>query len=792
MLPWKGPLKALHAVLQRELLKKPEAEQTIMKIKNWFRELHRRSLWQVTGAYAATSWAVLNVVDVVTGLAGLPDWTPSMAIVLLLLGFPVIIATAIIQNGTPASEAAAPSGGVRSARHPGDVYDSRPSEPSRDLGALFSWRNALVGGLGAGLLLMVSGGAYLVMWNLGIGPAGSLVAAGVLDSRDPVLLAQFDDRTSSGDLGIIVSEALAVDLSTSRVVSILGQDATAVALQLMGQEERTPVTSELAREVALRANVKAFIEGEVTPIGSRFLVVARIVSSRSGDVLGSFREEAGDEDGLLPAIDRLSQSLRERLGESLRDIRLGAPLEEVTTTSFEALRKLSQAEIAEEEGDYELAERLLQEAIVLDPQFAMAYRKISVLLSNRGGPDEFAREAAARAFEFRDRLTERERYLTEANYHNVISEDQAAALRAYDALLNLYPNDPAALNNSGLALRRLTRFDEALTRFDRAVENAESYSAVAFFNRALTLFTSGNTQGAVEAVEAYRSQYPSHIYQPLADLIETLAVGEVDGVEGRIRALQGNSDLPNWGRLTAPVYQMSLASESGALERAFEWAEIFVPEQAGAQAGIPAIATGAADLEFWLLDEREQAATTLQSDYQGRLQAVDPSLRPWAGFIVMQAMAGEVDVAREWLEDWDTEARASTTRSLAHRRVAQAMINWAEGQAGSALAEIESVIQDLECTRCFERERAFMLEDLERYSDAIEIWELVRGRPLMLVGGFERAVAVKNLARLYEVDGRREDAISAHRALVGMWASGGDRLQTQVEGSRERIAELGG
>lgn len=782
----------MRAVQGQSSSKNCEAKQTSMSISNWFREVHRRSVWQVTGAYAATSWAVLNVVDIVTGLAGLPDWTPSMATVLLLLGFPVVIATAIIQNGTPVREAGGRDGGVRATGPRDDADSSRSVEPSRDLSSFFTWRNALVGGMGAGALLMISGGAYLVMWNLGIGPAGSLVAAGVLESRDPVLLAQFDDRTGSGDLGVIVSEALAVDLSTSRVVSILGEDATAVALQLMGQDDRTPVTNDLAREVSLRANVKAFIEGEITPIGSRFLIVARIVSSASGDVLGSFREEAADEDGLLPAIDRISQSLRERLGESLRDIRLGAPLEEVTTTSFEALRKLSQAEIAEEEGDYELAERLLQEAITLDPQFAMAYRKISVLLSNRGGSGELVREAATRAFEFRDRLTERERYLTEGNYHNVITEDQAAALRAYDAVLNLYPYDPAALNNSGLALWRLTRYDEALDRFARAVENRESYSSVAFANRAMTLFQSGDNQGAVEAVEAYRAQYPSHILQPVADLIETLAVGEAGGVEGRIRALQGNADLPNWGRLSAPTFGMSQASEGGALVHAFEWAGMHVPEDDDAGMDVPAISTGAADLEYWLLDDPEGATATLQADYRGRFQAVDPSLRNWAGFIVLQALAGETNVARQWLNDWDTEARAFTIRDLAHRRVAESMINLADGQAPAALMELESVAQELECPRCFERERAVVLEDLQRYSEAIEIWERVRSRPLMLVGGFERAIAIKNLARLYEMEGRREDAIFAHRTLVEMWQSGDGRLQSQVETSRARITELGG
>ena len=759
-----------------------------MSIHNWLREVHRRSVWQVTGAYAATSWAVLNVVDVVTGLAGLPDWTPSMAIVLLMLGFPVIIATAVIQGGLQRNLQQTDDPSL-----PGPVplsAQTAPSPTNRGLLALFTWRNALLGGVGAGVLLAASGTIYLAMWSLGIGPTGSLVAQGVLEARDPILLAQFDDRTSRGDLGVIVSEALAVDLGTSPVVTIVGEEATANALRLMEKDERQPVTSDMAREVSLRANVKAYIEGEITPVGSRFLVVARIVRADSGEVLGSFREEASDEDGLLPAIDRLSQRLRERLGESLKDIRLGAPLEEVTTPSFEALRKLSQAEAAEEEGDYPLAERLLQEAVGLDEGFAMAYRKLSVLISNRGGPVELAQDAATRAFEFRHRLTDRERYLTEANFYNEVEHDQAAALRAYDALLRLYPGDPAALNNSGLALRRLSRDSEAQDRFAAAVAKPESHSAVAFANYSMALLQNGDSVGALAAVEAYRAAYPYHIMQQLTDLVETLAAGEVEGVEGRIRALQTSSDNPHWRQTLAPLFGMSLAVQRGSLDRAFEWSEILMPQWNGVNAGIRGISVGAADLWFWLLDDAEGASAALVDAYSGPFQAVDAELRLWGAFIGLQAMAGEGDLARQWLMDWDAEALAVDVTNVANRTVAQAMIRASEGEAEAALREIEQAEEDLECPRCFELYRGWLLEKLERHSDAVEVWELVRDRPSMIVGGYERALAHKNLARLYELVGRSDDAIAANLAVVATWEFADSRMQPQVSRAKEAIVRL--
>ncbi|NIP59938.1 MAG: hypothetical protein GWO00_19065, partial [Gemmatimonadetes bacterium] len=72
--------------------------------KRLVREIHRRSLWQVVGLFGAVSWGVLQVVEVVTESVGLPDWTPGMAFVLLLIGLPIVLATAFVQEGMPGQE----------------------------------------------------------------------------------------------------------------------------------------------------------------------------------------------------------------------------------------------------------------------------------------------------------------------------------------------------------------------------------------------------------------------------------------------------------------------------------------------------------------------------------------------------------------------------------------------------------------------------------------------------------------------------------------------------------------
>ncbi len=70
-------------------------------LKRLIREIHRRSLWQVLGIYLVASWAVLQVVDTLVGTLGLPDWFPPLALALLLVGLPIVLATAFVGERGP-------------------------------------------------------------------------------------------------------------------------------------------------------------------------------------------------------------------------------------------------------------------------------------------------------------------------------------------------------------------------------------------------------------------------------------------------------------------------------------------------------------------------------------------------------------------------------------------------------------------------------------------------------------------------------------------------------------------
>ncbi len=307
------------------------------------------------------------------------------------------------------------------------------------------------GGLAFGSLAAVAA-AYTAMRLLGIGPVGTLVASGVLKDREPLVLADFENRSADSTLGPSLTEAFRVDLSQSPTVRLLDASAIADALQRMERAGGAAFPPTLARELAEREGIKGVVMGQIDPVGKGYVLSASLVGARDGKVLTAVRETAQGDGELLGAIDRLSKKLRERVGESLVSIRENAPLEQVTTGSLVALKKYTEALRLEAEDQPEAAIPLLQEAVAIDTGFAMAYRKLAVIYGNLGGNEAGQVAAATHAFSHRDRLPELEGDLTAGYYHQFVDYDPAKAAAAYRAALAVNPDNLIALNNLAVTM----------------------------------------------------------------------------------------------------------------------------------------------------------------------------------------------------------------------------------------------------------------------------------------------------------------------------------------------------
>ena len=246
-----------------------------------------------------------------------------------------------------------------------------------------SWQRAWKGGGIAVATFVLGLGAFMTARAYGIGPMGSLIAKGAPAANEKLILTDFKSPASDTALGTTITEALRADLAQSRSMRVLSRANVRDVLRLMRRPNDTPVDLSLAREVATRDGIKAIVDGEVVQLGSGYVVAARLLTTQTGEELGAFRETASNPDDLLSAVERLSRALRERIGESFKDIRAAAPLERVTTSNVEALKLYVRGMRAiEERNDFATGAPLLEEAIRLDTGFAMAYRKYAVSLNN--------------------------------------------------------------------------------------------------------------------------------------------------------------------------------------------------------------------------------------------------------------------------------------------------------------------------------------------------------------------------------------------------------------------------
>src|SRR5438128_2206542 len=377
---------------------------------------------RVAGLFALASVAVLGVVYFLMNQLGLPGWVMPGAIGLLVAGLPIMVVTGLIERRRAL------------ARTTGHMT----TPPAGGLHGWLTWRKAVAGGVAAFAALGLGAAGYSAMRLLGIGPVGTLVASGVLEKRDRLVLADFENRTTDSTLGLSLTEALRVDLAQSPVVRLLDGAAVGKALGRMGRKSGTALDVALARELAQREGAKAVV--------------------------------------------RLSGRLRERIGESLKTIRASEPLEQVTTGSLEALRKYTEGVRAEDGGDVESAISLLTEATALDAGFAMAYRKLAVVLVNSGASREQVVAATRKAFEHRDRLPEVERYLAIAYFHSDVDYDPSRVMSAYRSVLERDPENTTALNNLALALNVARRWVEAEPLALRAIALGASWT---FYNNAM-------------------------------------------------------------------------------------------------------------------------------------------------------------------------------------------------------------------------------------------------------------------------------------------------------------------
>ena len=286
--------------------------------------------------------------------------------------------------------------------------------------------------------------------------------AHALTEKDTLVLADFTNTTGDTVFDGTLRQGLTVQLEQSPFLSLLSEQRTQQTLHLMGQPADAKLTQEIARELCQRTGSKAYLSGSIASLGSQFVLGLNAVNCLTGDSLAQEQERATGKEQVLAAMDKAAANLRAKLGESLSTVqKLDTPLEQATTPSLEALQAYSLGRKAMAGSDWAAAVPFFQRAIRLDPNFAMAYARLGTSFSNRG-ETVLGTENTRKAYELRERVSEREKFYIESHYYHYAIGDLEKARQVYELWAETYPRDWTAPINLHVIYRDFGHYDKSL------------------------------------------------------------------------------------------------------------------------------------------------------------------------------------------------------------------------------------------------------------------------------------------------------------------------------------------
>jgi eukaryotic-like serine/threonine-protein kinase len=349
-----------------------------------------------------------------------------------------------------------------------------------------------------------------------------------LTEKDTIVLGEFANYTGDPVFDGTLREGLSVQLEQSPFLSLISEDGIHQTLQMMERPPNTRLQPEITREVCQRMGSAAALDGSIALIGSRYDLILKATNCANGEVLASTEAQANDKNRVLDALGKTASEMRRKLGESLGSTqKYNTPLEQATTRSLEALQAYSLGfRKSWVDGDQTAALLLLERAIELDPNFAMAYRATSNAYSVIG-ESTLAAENIRRAYTLRARTSEFERLLIEEDYNFFLTGDLIKTRQINELGIHTYPREGVFHFNQAISSNFLGQYETGLKEYREASRLAPYNN---FFARGV-IFTHLLSNRVEEAVVAVREAQIKRVDSHLAHVLYLIAFYRGDSAE---------------------------------------------------------------------------------------------------------------------------------------------------------------------------------------------------------------------------------------------------------------------
>jgi tetratricopeptide (TPR) repeat protein len=269
----------------------------------------------------------------------------------------------------------------------------------------------------------------------------------------------------------------------------------------MGRTGGERLTAALAREVCERIGATVMLEGSISTLGNEYVLGLRATRCGTGDLLDVEQATAKTREQVLDSMTEIARRFRRRVGESRQTRQMhDKPLEEGTTGSLEALKAYSAGHRALLNESLVAGIPLNKRAVELDPNFALAWAQLALIYADTGQTGA-AMEPATRAYELRNRASDRERFFIEVTYDRIVTGNLERARQTCMSWAQSYPRDPLAhALASGLIPQGLGDFDISIEEAKKALALDPDMSP-AYTNLAYSYFLKGMMNEALDVVQ---------------------------------------------------------------------------------------------------------------------------------------------------------------------------------------------------------------------------------------------------------------------------------------------------
>jgi tetratricopeptide (TPR) repeat protein len=306
-----------------------------------------------------------------------------------------------------------------------------------------------------------------------------------LTDRDTIVLADFVNKTGDPVFDGTLHQGLTVQLEQSPFLSLISEQRIRQTLRLMSQPPDAQVTPGLATEICERTGSLAVLEGSIASLGSQYVVGLRAKNCRTSEVLANEQLQVARKEDVLNAVSQIASRFRSRIGESAASVRkYDTPLDEATTRSLEALKSYSAAWKVHYSHGAADALPLFKHSTEIDPEFAMAHAALGRIYADLDQSDLSA-ASVKRAWELRDRTSDRERFFIASNYAILVTGNLEEARETNEAWAQTYPRDalPHAML-SGIVNKAAGQYEKAAVDAQKAIELEPNFG-IAYYNLAV-------------------------------------------------------------------------------------------------------------------------------------------------------------------------------------------------------------------------------------------------------------------------------------------------------------------